>query len=711
MGVRRTRLVIQLLVAAALVAPAPSHASDRNITDKEISDPSNTADWLAYGRTHSEQRFSPLEDINTDNVSKLKPAWYLDLPDKSDMVGTPLVVDGILYYHGEMNRVRAIDARNGKLVWEYDPKVSDEIKKGAMRKVFWKHSRGLSTYGDKIFIGTWDGRVIGINRKTGKEVWQTRTFDYSEPLNITGHVKAFDGKVLVGNGGTELGPTRGYVTAYDAETGKQLWRFYIVPGNPADGFEDEAQEMAAKTWTGKWWEHGGGGNAWHGITYDPELDTLYFGTGNGSPWNRKHRSPDGGDNLFLSSLVAVDADTGKYKWHVQSAPGETWDYTSTMDIVLADLKIGGKDVKAIMHAPKNGFFYVIDRTNGKVLSAEKFVDVNWSTKFDLEKQRHIVSDNAWYWDGEENIYPSAFGAHTWHAMSYNPNLGLAFIPTNHLGNTFKDEGKGKVDTTWRMAKHKLGLGLTGWQLTKDPHPTRGSLQAWDPIKNKRVWQVNQTYAWGAGTLATAGNLVFQGLPTGKLHAYDARDGKVLWEFDAGLGISAPPITYKLDGRQYVSLLIGPGGALASNFGGPGELGFEGHGWKYGVHQRRLISFALDGAVDVPKQPPPQLAKPIFDKDFKVDEKKAADGAGVFASNVCVGCHGGGAIAGMKAPDLRESPAVLSGSEDTFKSIVRDGALLGNGMPKYPTLTDEELDSLRHYIRKQAHDGSNKEAGH
>lgn len=698
-----------MLMAAALVVPVPLQASDRNITDKELSDETNTSDWLAYGRTHSEQRFSPLKNINTENIDRLKPEWYVDLPDKSDMVGTPLVVDGVIYYIGAMNVVRAFDARNGKKLWEYDPKVAEVIEAGYQRKVFWKHNRGLSTYGNKIFLATWDGRLIAINRSTGEEVWSARTFEQSEPLNITGHPKAFDGKVFVGNGGTELGPTRGYVSTYDAETGKLLWRFYIVPGNPADGFEDEAQEMAAKTWNGNWWEHGGGGNAWHGWTYDAEFNQLIFGTGNGSPWNRKIRSPGGGDNLFLSSVVAVDADTGKYKWHVQTAPGETWDYTSNMDIILADLKIDGKDVKAALHAPKNGFFYVIDRSNGKVLSAETFTDVNWSTGFDLEKQRHIIPDSAFYWDGEENIYPSAFGAHTWHAMSYNPELGLVFIPTNHLGNTFKDEGK-NTDTSFRGEKHKLGVGLSGWLLTKDPHETRGSLQAWDPVKNKRVWQVNQKNPWGAGTLTTAGNLVFQGLPDGKLKAYDARDGKILWEYDAGLGISAPPITYELDGKQMISLLVGPGGALLSNFGGNGELGAEGYGWKYGLHTRRLITFALDGSAEVPKQPAPQVARPIFDAAFDIDEKKAETGAGLFATHVCISCHGVGAVAGIKAPDLRESQAVTSGNEDVFKGIVRDGALLGNGMPKYPTLTDEEIEAIRHYIRKQAHDSLNKSLG-
>lgn len=703
-------LTANLIVSASLLAAAPLQASNRIITDEQLSDESNTSDWLAYGRTHSEQRFSPLDDINVSNVSQLKPEWYTPLPDRSDMVGTPLVIDGVMYYVGEMNKTRAIDARTGEMLWEYDPKVAEEIADNGMKKVFWKHNRGLSTYGDKLFIATWDGRLIAISREDGTEVWQTRTFDHDQPLNITGHPKAFDGKVFVGNGGTELGPMRGYVTAYDAETGEQIWRFYIVPGNPADGFEDDAQEMAAKTWTGRWWENGGGGNAWHGWTYDEKYNQFIFGTGNGGPWNIKVRSPDGGDNLFLCSVVAVDADTGEYKWHIQTAPGDTWDYNSNMDIVLAELEIDGETVDAALHAPKNGFFYTIDRSNGEVLSAEKFVDANWSTGFDLEEQRHIIPDSARYPDGEANIYPSAFGAHSWHAMSYNPELGLAFIPTNHLGNTFRDNGN-ETEADHRMEHHKLYLGLTGWELTEDPHESRGSLQAWDPVRNERVWQVNQESAWGAGTLTTAGNLVFQGLPDGELKAYDARDGKVLWSYDVGLGISAPPITYKLDGKQMISVLVGPGGALASNFGGSGELGFEGHGWKYGVHERRIMTFSLDGEAVVPPQPAPAFANPILDENFKVDDQKAAAGAGVYAGNLCVACHGAGAVAGMKAPDLRESPFLLAGNEKAFEAIVRGGALLGNGMPKFPDLTDDELESIRHFVRRQAHEGVASGGGH
>lgn len=332
----------------------PLDSLARPIDDAVLSDELNTAEWPAHGRTHSEQRFSPLKQINSLNVSKLKVDWFLDLPEDVGLAATPLVIEGVMYFTGNRNNVRAVSATTGKVIWQYNPKV-EETAGNRMKVAFLHGSRGVAYWNDKVYLATRDGKLIALDARTGREIWRTMTVDPSKALYISGAPKVFKGKVLIGNGGTENGPTRGYVTAYDAETGKQVWRFYIVPGNPADGFENKTMEMAAKTWTGQWWKYGGGGNAWHGFTYDPEFDTLYIGTGNGSPWNQKIRSPGGGDNLFLSSIVALDPDTGEYRWHYQTTPGESWDYNSNMDIVLADLKIDGEDVKALLHAPKNGF--------------------------------------------------------------------------------------------------------------------------------------------------------------------------------------------------------------------------------------------------------------------------------------------------------------------------------------------------------------------
>jgi quinohemoprotein ethanol dehydrogenase len=454
--------LLPLLVTAACTAPEPALFVD----DAALADESETEDWLAYGRTYSEQRFSPLEQINASTVADLEVDWYLDLPSDRGLVSTPLVADGILYFVGSMNRVRAVDAASGRLLWEYDPEVWRVA--GERMRAGWEHNRGIGLWGDKVYLATWDGRLQAVDRATGELVWSVMTVDPELPLYITGAPKIFKGKVLIGNGGTEVHAARGYVTAYDAETGEQAWRFWIVPGNPADGFENEAMRMAAETWTGEWWKHGGGGNAWHGFTYDAELDQLYIGTGNGSPWDQKiawHgftydaeldqlyigtgngspwdqkiRSPEGGDNLFLTSVVALDPDTGEYLWHYQNTPGETWDFNSNMDIVLADLEIQGETRKVLMQAPKNGFFYVIDRTDGSLISAEPYSPVTWASHVDMESGRPVERSGARYEDGEEVVAPGPPGAHSWHAMSYNPETGLVYIPTTHLNTRFWQEG-------------------------------------------------------------------------------------------------------------------------------------------------------------------------------------------------------------------------------------------------------------------------------
>lgn len=660
--------------------------------DAEIADETQTENWLSYGRTHNERRFSPLEQINEGNVANLKADWFIDLPKDRGLVSTPLVIDGVLYFCGTMNIVRAVDATSGKLIWEYDPQVAKHI--AGKRQVGWVHNRGISFYKGKIFAATWDGRLIAIDAKTGKEIWNAVTFDPGKPLYITGAPKAFKGKVLIGNGGTETGPSRGYVTAYDAETGKQAWRFYIVPGNPADGFENDAMKMAAETWTGEWWKHGGGGNAWHGFTYDADLDMLYIGTGNGSPWNRKIRSPGGGDNLFLCSIVALDPDDGKYLWHYQTTPGESWDFNSNMDIVLADLKIGGKMVKSILHAPKNGFFYVINRETGKLISADPFAETSWASHVDLATGRPVEIPGARYENGKAEITPMAWGAHNWHAMSYNPNTGLVYLPTIHVATTYSDTGIDLVN--WRSVDFKGGTGVSQSGGAKQPREYPGSLQAWDPVKKKVAWSIPQKSIWNAGTLTTAGNLVFQGRPDGKLLAYQAATGKIVWEFDAGLGISAPPITYTVNGRQYIALLVGWGGGYAG-------LPFGETGWQYGLHTRRLIAFSLEGKADLPKLPPPAYAKPVEAPDFVLNKELAARGKQEYGA--CGGCHGGGAVSGGMAPDLRASPIPLV--KEAFEEVVRRGTRTNMGMPAFPDMTQEQLISIMHYIRQEAHAGISK----
>lgn len=658
--------------------------------DLQIADESRTADWLAYGRTHSEQRFSPLTDINRDTVSRLGVAWYMDLPDDVGLVSTPLVVDGVLYFVGSMNVIRALDATTGALLWQYDPEVGAHI--GNKRQVGWAHNRGISFYKGKIFGATWDGRLFAVDAKSGALVWSTRTYDANKPLYITGAPKAFRDKVLIGNGGTELGRARGFVTAYDAESGAQAWKFFIVPGNPADGFESEAMAMAAETWSGPWWEHGGGGNAWHGFTYDPEFDAVYIGTGNGAPWNHRIRSPGGGDNLFLCSIVALDADSGAYLWHYQQNPGETWDYTATMDIVLADIEVDGRPIKAILHAPKNGFFYVIDRATGKLVSAEPFSRVTWATHIDLETGRPVETPDARYADGEAIIWPSAHGAHNWQSMSYNPVTGLVYLPTMNMGGRYVDLG---LDVSWRAQDFIGGTGVGLFEILIPDDLPPGMLQAWDPVKQQAAWSVPQQHPWNAGTLTTAGNLVFQGRYDGVFLAYDATTGAEAWSYDLGLGISAPPITYKLGGTQYLALLVGYGGGYTMAF----TPGLPDEGWAYGVHMRRLVAFALDGEKSLPPQPPPYFPEPLMVSDFAVDESIARQGARLYGT-YCTICHGIQAVANAMAPDLRASAASVS--FPVFAEAVREGTLVHRAMPAFAAFADEELQAMLHYIRAIAH---------
>ena len=677
------------LIFFLALAVVQGGSADTIVDDAALSNELNGNNWLAYGRTYSEQRYSPLEQIDVTSVTRLGLDWFLDLPDDRSLIGTPLVVDGILYFTGSYSKTRAVDVKTGKVLWEYDPRSIEHA--GDRLRIMWDSSRGLSFWKGKVIIATIDGRLVAIDAKSGERVWETMTVDPRRAYYITGTPKVFRDKVIIGNGGTEQEAARGYVTAYDAETGKQAWRFWVVPGNPADGFENEAMAMAAKTWTGEWWKHGGGGNTWNGITYDPEFNQILIGTGNGSPWNRKIRSPGGGDNLFLCSIVALDADTGDYKWHYQTVPGETWDYNSNMDIVLADLKYGGQTIKALMHAPKNGFFYVINRENGELLSAEKIGKVTWASHVDLKTGRPVEIEGSRYEDGEELVWPSPFGVHNWHAMSYNPNTGLVYLPTIEMPALFRDTG---IDlTSWRSPHFYASVGVEfGREDTPADYGT-ATLLAWDPIKQEKVWQHPQPPQWNPGTLTTAGNLVLQGRADGEFAAYDAQSGERLWSVNVGSGISAPPITYAVGGKQYVSLLVGWGGAgLVS-----GTIAAQ-HGWKYRVHPRRLLTFALDATVTMPPSPPRAYATPVDVPDFELDADLVEYGNALYAQS-CFLCHGAGVVSGGYGPDLRESTVALS--REAFKEVVVNGTMLSTGMPPFKSFTDKEIDGLLHYIRKEA----------
>jgi quinohemoprotein ethanol dehydrogenase len=686
----RLKLSSMAVLLALAAGSTEAIAAPTIVDDAALAKEDQGGNWLGYGRTHSQQRYSPLDQITEKNVAKLGIDWVMELPEDRSLTNTPLVVDGVMYFNGSWNVVYAVDATSGKLLWRYDPKTIEHA--GDRLKIMWDACRGIGYWKGHVYIATVDGRLISIDAKTGQEVWSVQTFDPKLPLFITGAPTVFRDKVIIGNGGTEVGAARGFVTAFDAATGKQAWRFYTVPGNPADGFEDEAQAMAAKTWTGEWWKHGGGGTVWHAMTYDPEFKRIYIGTGNGSPWNRKMRSPDGGDNLFLCSIVALDADTGKYVWHYQTAPGEEWDYNSNMDIVLADLKIEGKPIKALMHAPKNGFFYVIDRKTGKLVSAKPFAKVDWASEIDMKTGRPVERAGARYEDGEELVWPGPFGAHNWPAMSYNPKTGLVYFPAIEMAGLYTD--KDKKPATWTSPNYKFDPGVDFLRSDGPADWGAAALRAWDPVKQKLAWEQPLPGFWNGGTLTTKGNLLFEGRADGKFIAYAADTGKPLWERSLGLGISAPPITYSVKGKQYVAQLVGWGGAATATGGSMSAR----HGWAYKAQERRLVVFSLDGRKELAPQNPPTFAKPLPAPEFALSETLAEKGSFVWRES-CGWCHGPGGTAGGYAPDLRASEAVLD--DQAFKEIVLDGKRRELGMPQFKELTVEDLKLLQNFIRREA----------
>ncbi|HZD52745.1 MAG TPA: PQQ-dependent dehydrogenase, methanol/ethanol family, partial [Woeseiaceae bacterium] len=400
--------------AVAMVDGARIEAAD--------SEPGN---WLSHGRTYREQRFSPLTQIDADNAARLGLAWYYDLDTNRGQEATPIVVDGIMFVSTAWSKVKALNAATGELLWAYDPEVAGEKAVETCCDVV---NRGVAVWKGRVYVGTLDGRLIALDAATGKPVWSAQTTDPALPYSITGAPRVFEDKVVIGNGGAEFG-VRGYVSAFDAATGERAWRFYTVPGDPSKPFESKAMERAAETWTGEWWKLGGGGTVWDSIVFDPALGLVYIGIGNGSPWNQSIRSPDGGDNLFLASIVALDVDTGEYVWHYQTTPGESWDYTATQPMILADLEIDGRERKVIMQAPKNGFFYVLDRETGELISAQPFATVTWASAIDPETGRPVENGQARYsGPAPALVAPGPGGAHSWQPMAYYPQTGLVYIP-------------------------------------------------------------------------------------------------------------------------------------------------------------------------------------------------------------------------------------------------------------------------------------------
>jgi quinohemoprotein ethanol dehydrogenase len=673
--------------AAAKGSPEHIKAVTSRIDGRAIqANARSTRDWPSYGLDYAETRFSRLNEIKSGNVKDLGLVWSYDLESTRGVEATPVVVDGVMYVTASWSIVHAIDVRSGKRLWVYDPQVDRAIGyKGCCDVV----NRGVALWKGRVYVAAYDGRLIALDAATGQKAWEVDTIvDRRMSYTITGAPRVFKGKVIIGNGGAEYG-VRGYITAYDAESGKQAWRWFTVPGDPSKPFEDESMAKAAKTWdpAGKWWEAGGGGTAWDTMTFDPALNLMYIGTGNGSPWARDKRSPAGGDNLYLASIVALNPDTGKYVWHYQQTPGDTWDFTSTQPMILADLKIEGKPRKVILHAPKNGFFYVLDRTNGKFISAHPFVPVNWALGYD-RNGRVIESQIARAANRPREIIPSAYGARNWHSMSFNPGTGWVYMPVQSVPLTLTDNPAWKLNTANPAEPHSgLGWNLAQFANVEPPKSAPfGRLIAWDPVTQREMWRHEHVSPWNGGTLSTAGDLVFQGSADGRFVAFHARTGAKLWETPVGTGVVAAPSTYEVDGKQYVSIAVGWGGVYGINMR---HTDRKGPGTVY--------TFALGGTA----KPPPFVEYKLnaLLQGVPYDPKHVPEGTALYVSN-CVFCHGvPGVDRGGNVGNLGYSSQATIANLDKF---VFSGALKGQGMPDFTgKLKPEDVEKIKAFIQGTA----------
>jgi quinohemoprotein ethanol dehydrogenase len=662
-----------------------------------------SVEWPSHGLNDKEQRFSLLTQINRKTVDGLGLAWHRDMKTKRAQEATPIVVDGVMYLTSTWSRVFAINALTGDVIWRFDPQVPGEWARRLCCDVV---NRGVAVYQGRVYVGTLDGRLIALDAASGDKVWEQDTLiDRDRFYSITGAPRVANGKVFIGNGGAEFG-VRGYVTAYDADSGDQVWRFFTVPGDPSLPFENPELEMAAETWKGgEWWKIGGGGTVWNSIVYDAELNQLYIGVGNGSPWTRAIRSPGGGDNLFLSSIVALDPDTGTMNWYYQTTPGDNWDYTAVQDMALADMVVDDVPRKVLLQAPKNGFFYVLDRTDGKLLRAHPYTAVTWASHVDMDTGRPVENPGADYADKPTWVLPGSVGGHNWQAMSTDVEAGVVYIPTqeNALIFTLADEWKqtGSFDSYVGRWKPGVELGRLAQLFLDSPGApeVKGVLKAFDPLTGETKWSVKQDYFWNGGVLATAGGLVFQGDSQGMLSAYDKDSGELLWQYETYTAILAPPITYSIEGVQYLSILTGGGGA---DLWGDGSATVS---YKYG-NQGQLLTFKLGGQQQLPV---PSLVDRTIPEQILVEgaTENIVEGEKLF-NNFCASCHGLFARASSGIPDLRLAPPAR---QELFEKIVLEGLFAGTGMAAFnDVLSYPEVQKIHQFVRARANEDRDVELG-
>lgn len=652
----------------------------------KADEPANAGQWMGYGRDYSEQHYSPLKQIKPDNINQLSLAWYGDLAEKGGSYeATPVIVDGRIFITSPWSKVYAFDAKSGKQLWKYDPQVPGEWAVNLCCGIV---NRGVAAWKDMIIWGTLDGRLVAVKAATGEKVWEVQATDRSKVLSITGAPRIADGRIFIGEAGSEF-HQRGYMAAYDAENGKELWRWWAVPGDPALGFEQPELEWAAETWKGEYWKTGGGGTPWDGIVYDPETDLVIFGTGNGAPWPAEVRSPGGGDNLFTSSIVAVEAKTGKYVWHYQATPMDSFDFDNTAPLATADLFIDGVKKHVVMQAPKNGVFYVIEAATGKVINAHMFVPSgNWLTGFDKENNwRPILNEDSNYGKTDKGWFIVPFQTHVWNPMAFNPNTGLMYIPTNYGSYGMVAEAGAK------MGNQLLSIAIGKRPEVPEPElENKGSyLLAWDPVNQKEAWKSTEG-SGRSGIMTTAGNLVFQGTGRTSFSAFRADNGEMVWSAEAQAGIAGGPASYEIDGEQYVAVIAGQSGGF-----GPNSY--------WAPNYARLLVYKLGGKATLPEQisyVPPELNPPTNFGDAAL----LAAGEKHFTEN-CASCHGvaNGRPVSSLFPDIRYAAAL--NTPELFKAIVIDGILQNNGMVSFKErLNQADAESIRAYVVSLANDAKN-----
>ncbi len=675
------------VLAAGLLAACSEQTSPDAGTDTGADASPPDVDWPLYGHDPGEMRYSALDEINQDNVGELGLAWSYELGSTRGVEATPIVVDGVMYVSAPWSIVHAIDAKSGAPVWTFDPEVNRQWGRWACCDVI---NRGVAVDGGRLFVGALDGRLIAVDRRTGDEIWSVQTTPTDKPYTITGAPRVAGGKVIIGNGGAEYG-VRGYVSAYDVATGEMAWRFYTVPGNPEEPLEHPDLEIAMPTWSGgQWWEIGGGGTVWDSMAHDPDLGLIYVGVGNGSPWSRYIRSPGGGDNLFLASILAIDVETGRLKWHYQTVPGDNWDYTATQHIMLADLEMDGEVRKVLLQAPKNGFLYVIDRADGELLSATPYVAMNWASHVDIETGRPVEIVDGNYANEMKKVYPGPTGAHSWQPMSFSRRTNLLYVPAHDTGYWFSNDD----DFEYNPAGGNLGMDFVATEeiWNADPPEYRGHLIAWDPIAKRPSWQKRFDGYFNGGLLSTAGGLLFQGKPDGSITAYRDSDGEVLWQTESTTGLFAPPVTYRIDGEQYVAIAAGMGGYEAVEYN-PSRIINEYH------NEGRVLVFKLGGTAPMPvslkrEQVLPDLPEQTASVDVIAEGKE-------HYRTYCGACHGPYAVSGLLVPDLR----YLSPDKRTiFEYIVVDGAFRELGMPSFgDVLTKEDARAIHAYLLQRSYE--------